>query len=1121
MQALPEGGAMIAVRATEDEITPLLGDGVGIAAVNGPTSVVVSGPAGPARALAARFERTRELAVSHAFHSELMEPMLAGFREVAASLSYGTPRIPLVSTLTGAPAAPEELSTPEYWVRHAREAVRFADAVTALHAAGARHFAEVGPGSALTAAAGECLPDGTAVVPLLRKDREETEALLTGLAALHVHGRAVDWAPLLPHRDGSKLPTYAFQRGRYWMTGDAGLPRPAADHPLLGTAVELAGADGTLHTGRLSLADHPWLADHSVGGVPLLPGTAFVEMALAAGARVGCGTVEDLTVTEPLPLPLPEDGAVRLQCTVGEPDATGARAFRVYAAAADGDPWTTHATGTLRPAEGRPGHDLTPWPPPGAEPVDLDGVYDRLAGLGAEYGPRFQGLRAAWRHGEEAYAEVAVPTDGAAFGLHPALFDAALHTIGLRAGAEERMTLPFAWNGVELYAPGATALRVRIAPAGTGAVRIEAADETGRPVVRVASLSLREVDPERIAAAASGGHDDLFALDWVPVSVPAAPQAGRWTVLGPGHRELAGALAGEVAEVAVADDLAQAAGQAPDTLVVVHTGGDGPEAARAGVRELLTLVQDWLADARFADTTLVLATRGATGPGDVTDPGAATAWGLIRSAQTEHPDRMVLADLDDTDASRRLLPSAVASGEPQLALRDGGLSVPRLVRAPRLAEPAPADFSGGVLVTGGTGALGGLVARHLVTAHGAERLVLLSRGGPDAPGAPGLRDELTALGAQVTVVACDAADRAALARVLDEHPVSAVVHTAGVLADAVLTSLTPERLDAVLRPKLDAAWHLHELTRERPLTAFVLFSSAAGLLGSPGQAGYAAGNTFLDALAAHRGSLGLPALSLAWGAWAGSGGMADRLGDTDARRMASGGVLALDAETGLALFDTGVGRAEPLLLPARLDLAPREAARVAPLLRSLVRAPRRTGPGASAAASALRRELAALTPEERTERLLRLVRDEARTVLGVEEFEAGLPFKDLGFDSLTAVEFRNRLNEATGLRLTATLVFDHPTPAALTDHLAGELAPRTGDGPRAEEDTVRAALATIPVGRLREAGLLDSLLELAGLRPAPEPAQDGGTGRAPIDAMDAESLINMALDDLVGDDDAL
>ncbi|WP_425347925.1 SDR family NAD(P)-dependent oxidoreductase [Streptomyces roseochromogenus] len=1119
MQALPEGGAMFAVQATEDEVTPLLGDGVGIAAVNGPQSVVISGPAGPARALAARFERVKELVVSHAFHSALMEPMLEEFGEIAASLSYGTLRIPLVSTLTGAPAAPDELSTAGYWVRHAREAVRFADAVTALHEAGVRHFAEVGPGSALTAAAGECLPDEAAVVPLLRKDREETEAFVSGLAALHVHGAAVDWTALLPHRDGSDLPTYAFQRGRYWMTGDLGLPRPAADHPLLGTAVELAGADGTLYSGHLSLADHPWLADHTVGGVPLLPGTAFVEMALAAGARVGCGTAEELTVTEPLVLP--EDRAVRLQCTVGEPDASGARAFRVYAATADDDPWTTHATGLLRPAEERPVHDLTAWPPPGAEPVDLDGVYERLAELGAAYGPRFQGLRAAWRRDDEVYAEVAAPTDGAAFGLHPALFDSALHTIGLRAGAEERMALPFVWNGVELYTRGARALRVRIAPAGTGAVRVEAADETGRPVARVASLSLREVGPQRIAAAAAGGHDDLFALDWVPLSLPAAPQAGRWTVLGAGGEEMAGALAGEVAEVTVAADLTEAAEQAPDTLVVVHTGGDGPDEIRAGVRELLARVQGWLADARFAETTLVVATSGATGPGDVTDPGAAAAWGLIRSAQSEHPDRLVLADLDDTDASRRLLPSAVASGEPQLALREGRLNVPRLVRAPRLAESAPGDWSGDVLVTGGTGALGRLIARHLVCAHGAERLVLLSRSGPEGPGAAGLSEELAALGAQVTIVACDAADHAALARVLDEHPVSAVVHTAGVLADAVLTSLTPERLDTVLRPKLDAAWNLHELTRERPLKAFVLFSSAAGLLGSPGQAGYAAGNTFLDALAAHRRSLGLPAVSLAWGAWAGSGGMADRLGDTDSRRIASGGVLALDAEAGLALFDTGVGRAEPVLLPARLDLAPREAARIAPLLRSLVRVPRRTGPGAPAAASALRRELAGLAPEKRTERLLGLVRDEARAVLGIEEIENELPFKDLGFDSLTAVEFRNRLNEATGLRLTATLVFDHPTPAALTEHLAAELAPRTADGPRDEEDTVRAALAAIPVARLREAGLLDSLLELAGTRPAPDSAAAGEPGGASIDAMDAESLISMALDDLVEDDDAL
>ncbi|GAA2683996.1 MULTISPECIES: type I polyketide synthase [Actinosynnema] len=1142
MQELPEGGVMIAIKATEAEVAPLLTPDVSIAAVNGPSSVVVAGPGEPVRAIAARFDRVRELKVSHAFHSPLMDPVLAEFREVAESVRFAAPRIAFVSSLTGTAVTGDDLASPEYWVRHAREAVRFADAVAALHDAGVRRFAEVGSGSTLTSAALECLPeDGSAVVPLLRKDSDEAASLVSALAALHVRGAAVDWTALLPHRDGASLPTYAFQHRRFWLTSGA-TSSSGGGHPLLGAPVDLAGSEGVVHAARLSLAEQPWLAEHAVGGVPLLAGAAFVELALAAGAGLGCARIDELLVIEPLVLP--DHAAVRVQCAVGEPDDAGRREFRCYAAVGS-EPWTLHASGLLRPARGETA-DLGAWPPPDAEPVALDGAYERLAELGADYGPRFQGLRSAWRRGEDVYAEVEVPREPAApepFLLYPALLDAVLHGIGLRSGEEpERIRLPFAWNGVELAARGATALRVRISPSGGDAVRVVAVDATGRLVLTVDSLTLREIRPEQFAAAASGGHEHLFQLAWTPLAVPSAPSAGRWAVLGQGAvpdsrcEEAASALRGAVAEVVPAGDLRELDSTTDALVVLAEPGGDDPGSTRAALERLLDLVREWLGDDRFADMTLVVVTHGAAGP-DPTDPGQAAAWGLLRSAQTENPGRVVLADLGVPDAARSswpALPGAVASGEPQFVVRDGHVAVPRLVRAPR-RDADPADWSGGVLVTGGTGALGAAVARHLVAAHGAERLVLVSRSGPDAPGALVLRDELAGAGAEVTVVACDTADRAELAGVLDEHPVSSVVHTAGVLADAVLTSLTAERLSEVLRPKLDAAWHLHELTRDRGLKRFVLFSSAAGLLGSPGQAGYAAGNAFLDALAEHRRALGLPAVSLAWGPWKGAG-MAASLDDGDADRMARGGVLPLAGDAALALFDTataGEAGEAALLLAAALDTsAPRDAAHVAPLLRGLVRAPKQQAAASgSGAAAALRRELAVLDEEGRAERLLRLVEDEVRHALDVERVEEGLSFKDLGFDSLSAVEFRNHLNEATGLRLPATLVFDYPNPDALTAHLAAQLtqampAPRGGDGAEAD---IRATLASIPVGALREAGLLDTLLALAEPRPAAAgtnapPAADAGTNAPPaadaLDDLDTEALISLALgetgDDLVG-----
>ncbi|WP_456302512.1 SDR family NAD(P)-dependent oxidoreductase [Streptomyces niveus] len=1144
MQQLPAGGVMVAVKATEEDVRPLLTDGVGIAAVNGPEAVVVSGTADAVRALADRFERTRELAVSHAFHSPLMDPMLAAFADVANSVTYHRPRLPVVSALTGAPATEDDLRSAAYWVRHAREAVRFHDAVRGMEEAGVRRFVEVGPGAALTPMAMAALTGDALVVPALRKDRDEPSSVVAALAALHVRGTHVDWARLLPDGAGVDLPTYAFQRRRYWMDSEPQAGGAGGGHPLLGSEVDLAGSGGTLYTGTLSLRERPWLADHTIGGATLLPGTAFVEMALAAGVRAGCDTLDELTLAEPLFLP--EKGSVPLQCTVGAPDETGARPFHAYSSGAAGGPWTEHAAGLLRPGTGAAPQGTAVWPPEGAEPVDLTGRYELLAEAGADYGPAFQGLRAAWRLGDEVFAEVTVdqePDPAGPFGLHPALFDAALHAVGLREGAAQHLALPFVWSGVELHATGATELRVRIGPSGTGAVRVEATDSLGTPVVRVASLALRE-PPRDLAARAAGGEDTLFTQGWAELPVAALPSGGRWAVVGAVPDGLADSLAEQAGPVTAAASFDEAPDA--DTVVLPYATGPEPADVRAGLGALLGRLTTWLADERHADATLTVVTSGAVArEGDpAADPGAAAAWGLVRSAQSEHPDRIVLVDTDPSAPSWSSLPeavaSAVAAGEPQVVVRDGALAVPRLVRAPRTPAHRTPDWRGGVLITGGTGALGRLVARHLVTTHGADRLVLLSRRGPQAEGAAELVAELDELGAHATVVGCDAADGEALAAVFAEHPVTAVVHAAGVLDDATLTTLTPERLEAVLRPKVDAAWNLHRLSRDLDLGEFVLFSSAAGLLGSPGQASYAAANAYLDALAGHRSALGLPGVSLAWGAWAGSGGMADRLGDTDTRRLAQGGVSALDEAAGLALFDTCAGRTEPVLMPAAIDLgAMARSGRVPPQLRGLVRPSRRLARAASTASAALRTTLAGLTPDERTAALLDVVTEQAGAVLGTDEIEPQLAFSELGFDSLTAVEFRNRLNEVTGLRLPATLIFDHPSPSVLAVQLSGQLAPETpdagmsgsgngngnGNGSGAEgtdEATVRRVFATIPFADLRESGLMEGLLQLAGVRATGvgEPAADDES-RESIDAMDAESLISLALDDLVKDDDTL
>ncbi|MEU4210832.1 type I polyketide synthase, partial [Streptomyces sp. NPDC026206] len=855
-------------------------------------------------------------------------------------------------------------------------------------------------------------------------------------------------------------------------------------------AVELVNTDGFLFTGRLSVQSHPWLADHVVMGSVLVPGTAFLELAVRAGDEVGCDAVEELTLAAPLVLP--EQGGVQVQVWVGEPDESGRRSLTVHSRpghAHEQQPWTLHASGVLAPAAaagtGSTAFDATVWPPRGAEAVDVNGCYERFADAGFEYGPVFQGLRAAWRLGEDVFAEVSLPdgVDGRAFGLHPALFDASLHASAFGADDDRSSGgVPFSWSGVTLHATGASAVRVRLSRGGDGTVSIAIADTAGAPVASVESLTVRPISAEQLNAA---DHEALFKVDWDAVQLGAPSIATEaLAVAGPDALGLAEVLPPGITLFADFASMYEAADVPGVVLVSPAVGPDGPGgcagpddmagSVHAVTSRVLGLVKSWLVEERFAGSRLVFVTRGAMAGEDL---AAAAVWGLVRSAQAENPGRFGLVDLGGGEGASEVLSKALALDEPQLLVRDGEVLAPRLARVPAVAGPAgPAGpvwgADGTVLITGGTGGLGRVVARHLVAGHGVRSLLLVSRRGPDAEGAEELVAELKQQGADVAVEACDVTDRDAVAGLVARHPVSAVVHTAGVLDDGVIGSLTPERLAAVLRPKVDAAWNLHEATEHLGLHTFVTFSSAAGTFGNPGQGNYAAGNAFLDALAQYRRAQGLPAASLAWGPWTKEGGMTGALQDVAAQRIARSGMPELSPAEGVALFDSALTTAEAVVLPVRLDLpALRAQGEIHPLLRGLIRTPARRSAtaGAAAAAADLAQRLSGLSEAERRDVLLDVVRGQIAAVLGhagAETVDPARAFQDLGFDSLTSVELRNRLSALTGVRLPATLLFDYPTPAELVDHLYGLIVPESPSGPESvlsELDRLEKAFGDLEV----------------------------------------------------------
>ncbi|MFD0312348.1 SDR family NAD(P)-dependent oxidoreductase [Streptomyces sp. NPDC127119] len=912
MQQLPPGGAMVAVQAAEEEVAPLLTEGVGVAAVNTPDSVVISGAEEAVSAVVALFtgRRTSRLKVSHAFHSPLMDPMLEDFRKVAESVTYHEPVIHLT----------KDVGSAEYWLRHVRDTVRFADDVRDLHDRGVTRFLEIGPDSVLTAMAGQSA-DGT-MAATQRRDRPSTESLFTGVGRLFAAGVPVDWNAVFEGRGARRvdLPTYPFQHKRYWRTTEKSLASAgleSVEHPLLGAGIALPDGGGTVFTGRLAPATQPRLVDHDTLGVLVVPGEVFLELALFAAERTDRGRVEELDVHVPLVLADLED-VVTLRVLADE-----AGTVSVYARRDAHDPWVKHATGTLAA----------------------------------------DAAQAVWARDDETYAAV----------LDAAARAAVLSSDGGR-------TLAHAWRGVS--------------------VRLDA---EGHPVLSVDSVETRRITTEE-ARAHSGGREPLFHLDWVPAPASAAET--------PGH------------------SLYECPPPAEAT----------PEGFRALTGQVLAHLQQWLTDEQSASTRLVVVTRGAV---DGSDLGHAAVWGLVRAAESEHPGRFVLLDLD---ADAELPEEALRLDEPEIAVRDGVIRVARLARVPATGGGVPEWGSHGtVLITGGLNGLGALTARHLAAAHGVKRLLLTSRRGMDTPGAAELVAELAESGAEVEVAACDVTDRDALAALLSEHPLTAVVHSAGVLDDALIAALTPERLDAVMRPKVDAAWHLHELTRDHDLSAFVIFSSVAGTLGGTGQGNYAAANAWLDALARHRASRGLPALTLGWGPWAEVGGMADRLDDAELQRLSRSGMPPLSPDEGLALLDAALlsGR-PPVMLPVRFDLATMrtqaESGTLSAVFGGLVRVQARRTSGGRASWE----RLAGMDDADRKKFLLGLVRGHVAQVLGhggADDVEPHRALNELGLTSLGAVELRNGLNADSGLSLPPTLAYDYPTCLAIAEFLYDGLRP--------------------------------------------------------------------------------
>ncbi|MGW2603240.1 SDR family NAD(P)-dependent oxidoreductase [Streptomyces mirabilis] len=1095
-------GTMAVVALPYAEVENRLADLDGrvcVAAVNSGRSTVIAGDVEPLETLLADLDReqvfARRLEVDYASHGPGVEPVRATVLEELDGVTTCPTSVAWYSTVTGEPVT-EELEA-DYWYTNLREPVRFAPTVERMAEDGYRCFVELGPHPSLVTALHTVAEDSghenLVAVGSLRRDEDGPACLDRATAELHVHGRRIDWRRLVPDTAPADLPTYAWDPRRHWIepestTGASGLFDRAA-HPLLG--IQLQSPDETRWTfrGEWSEDTADWLPDHTVFGRTVVSGTTLIELCRAALAVARPDDPADLTDLLLLsPLTLPDSGTVEVSVEVVTAGPVPEITVHSRPRAQEATGWTLHATVSAS-APAAPTADRPPVWPEAAEPAWTPETYERLTALGLGYGPAFRGVRSAVTTGDgELLARLSLPPtarDAAdPYPLHPALLDAALHVAAGLDASDGRVLLPVAVGRCVLPPGGARELTAAVRRTGGSGtdltLDVTLWDTDGFPAGRLEGVRLRAADPADLNGASENARH-LYEVVWtaVPEQPDEAPGT-EWAVVGdPADPEVAGALRGlAAAGTHVRSGTGGADVSGVGGVDVRGTGGvdvfvrfwprpatdaepsaaaqELAVAALAELRALIALPQD------EAPARTVWVTRGAVGAVDKdTVPGLAQSvlWGLARSARAEHPELgLTLLDLDHSDPADALLTAATHAEEPELASRAGTLLAPRLVRArardrdatgtpvvPDLAgRPALVPTDGTVLVTGGLGAVGRHIAR-LLAEHGVPRLLLTSRQGPDDPRAAEVAAELTALGAEVEVAACDIADAAAVAgllgRIGEESPLRGVVHCAGVLADGVVAELTPERLAQVLRPKVDGAAHLHRLTADARLDLFLLVSSAAGVVGNAGQGNYAAANVFLDQLAHHRRALGLPGVSLSFGAWAGEG-LAAAHADLD--RMARLGHRALTPDQGRELVELALRQGAPHLVAWALDLPRlRETATTAAttgvggtaaVWRSLLPAPRTGRSGGDGLAD----RLARLPEAERAERVLALVREEISRALGLRSTESvrpDQPLRELGMDSVTAVELRNRIGARIGAKLPATLLFDHPTAARLAAHL--------------------------------------------------------------------------------------